>query len=84
MNNYYPLAKRLSQGSNEEVTLTFSEIEDILGSKLPDSAYRYRAWWANDISHTQANAWMEAGYSTSDCPDLLTSHKVRFSKNHDK
>lgn len=82
MDKYYPLTKWLSQSSIKEVPLYFSEIEDIIGSKLPDSAYRHRAWWANSKSHIQANAWMVAGFFVADCPDLLTSHIVRFSKNH--
>lgn len=29
------------------VTLTFSEIERILGAPLPESAVTHRPWWAN-------------------------------------
>jgi len=31
-----------------EVTLDFREIEAIIGSTLPKSAYAYSAWWSND------------------------------------
>ena len=45
------------------VTLTFLEIEEILGFTLPDSAFKYTAqWWANDETHVQAHAWSEAGW----------------------
>lgn len=41
-------------------TMSFSEIETLVGA-LPESAYRWRPWWANDSSHVQARAWLEAG-----------------------
>ena len=41
----------------EELFLT----ESILGFSLPRSAYTYNAWWSNG-GHTQADAWMNAGY----------------------
>lgn len=44
------------------VTLTIADIEQILGFRLPPSAYRYAAWWSNTDSHTQSLAWRRAGY----------------------
>ena len=45
------------------VTLTFEQVEGILGDLLPHSAYVHRAWWGNDESHTHArNGWLAAGY----------------------
>lgn len=43
--------------------MSFDEIADLVGG-LPNSAYRYRAWWANehDGRHVQAKAWRGAGY----------------------
>ena len=49
-----------------EKTLTFGEIEKILGFKLPDSAYNYRQWWANPSSakdHPYAQSWIAAGWT---------------------
>jgi hypothetical protein len=35
------------------------------GHRLPASARRHRAWWANDATgHAHASAWLEAGYRT--------------------
>jgi hypothetical protein len=28
---------------------------------LPPSAYRHRAWWADDVTHVEARAWLELG-----------------------
>jgi len=50
----------LSQTSAQAVTLTFSQVEEIVGDKLPPSAFTHRAWWANDKRHVHAVAWMTA------------------------
>lgn len=47
--------------SNQNVTLDFSQLEKILGFKLPPSAYKYKAWWSNS-GHTHSNTWIDAGY----------------------
>ncbi|WP_430735860.1 DUF7662 domain-containing protein [Gracilibacillus dipsosauri] len=41
-------------------------IEAILAFRLPDSAYKYSEWWANEETgtHTQANSWLLAGWKT--------------------
>jgi hypothetical protein len=60
MSKYKPLEEYLSKVT---VTLTYSEIEEILGFKLPETAYNLDQWWENNTSqHTQANAWLNAGW----------------------
>lgn len=50
--------------------LSFEQIEQILGFKLPASAYRHQPWWSNSGNgHSHAQAWLEAGRKT---------HKVRL------
>ncbi|NLE60216.1 MAG: GIY-YIG nuclease family protein [Planctomycetes bacterium] len=44
------------------VTLSFAEIEQITGAKLPASALSYSAWWSNSVSHPLARVWLEAGW----------------------
>ena len=50
------------------VRLTFAErLEQTLGRKLPASAHKFSAWWGNrktsmKVGHTQAKAWMNAGF----------------------
>jgi hypothetical protein len=41
-------------------TLSFEEVEKLVG-ELPPSARVHREWWANS-SHSQAQAWREAGW----------------------
>lgn len=48
-----------------EVTLTFRQLEEILGFTLPKSATDYRQWWGNQFhskNRPQAAAWTEAGF----------------------
>ncbi len=66
MNKYQGLFEFLTNlpASQPSVTLGFSEIENLIGSKLPSSARKYRPWWANEKggTHSQRLAWMEAGW----------------------
>lgn len=60
---YQPLLDYLRRSDQLVVTLTLAEIETILGSTLPESAYRSRGWWGNRSKGAlQASAWMDAGY----------------------
>ncbi|MEQ8971113.1 MAG: helix-turn-helix transcriptional regulator [Coleofasciculus sp. C1-SOL-03] len=64
---YQPLWAFLSQSNQDEVILTFTEIEEIMNDTLPDSARKKRAWWSNRSKGAlQASAWMEAGYRVED------------------
>ena len=62
---YDALAEHLRSLPGKEVTLTFKEIEAILGTKLPDSAYRHRPFWSNAESPWMvqaAHGWRAAGW----------------------
>ena len=49
--------------SGTELKLNFSQIEELIGDKLPSSAYEHRAWWANDLtSARQSMAWLRSGW----------------------
>ena len=39
-------------------------MEAILGRALPRSARQHRRWWSNTRTHTQAKAWLDAGWRT--------------------
>lgn len=61
MTKYAPLAEHL-RTSTPPVRMTFDEVGALVGG-LPPSAYRYRAWWANNGgTHVQAVAWLEEGW----------------------
>jgi len=61
---YYPLFEHLQRCNQEEITLTFAEIEALMGSSLPSSALSKKNWWSNRDSSSalQAGAWISAGY----------------------
>lgn len=61
MSKYTSLEQFLLSSGKDCINMNFSEIEKILGFDLPKSAYTYDAWWANG-GHSQANAWLDAGY----------------------
>jgi hypothetical protein len=66
MPKYDPLRDYLAaRGHLPEVRLTLAEVGTILGSPLPNSAFDYREWWANQSDTTnrpQAAAWLDAGF----------------------
>ena len=76
MTKYEPLADYLRSCRGEACSLTFVEIERIIGCPLPASARARRSWWGNDRTHTQARAWMRAGFGAE--PTLRRIEPVVF------
>ena len=79
MAKYDALFEHLCHRTDEAVSMSFDEIERLVGP-LPASATRQRAWWSNGIAgtrHVQASAWLNAGREVESVdPDRRT---VRFS-----
>ena len=46
----------------------FADIQDILGTRLPPSAFKHQAWWANETNPRAAQkcALSQAGWRTTD------------------
>jgi len=67
---YTPLGKYLKNipANVSDMTLSFENIIEIIGSPLPYSAYHYPAWWSNEKhgNHVEAHAWMNAGWKVED------------------
>ena len=63
---YDPLERYLRDlpASQEQVTLSFESIEQVLNDQLPPPAHAERAWWGNQKQGTQVEsiAWMDAGW----------------------
>jgi hypothetical protein len=65
---YDPLYKWLSKKTARGITgisVTFNEIEIVLGFELPDAAKKWPQWWANETGntrHVQSKAWSAAGF----------------------
>jgi CBS domain-containing protein len=66
---YAPLAIWLQSQvitQQENLLLSFEQIEKIIDDKLPPSARQQRTWWANDsVGHTQSQQWLEVGWRVS-------------------
>lgn len=77
---YFPLFQFLQQQSEKKVKITYVEMEEIIGSKLPQSAYKYQAWWGNTRSGTyiQSAAWLEASFRVAyiEFGDYVEFHQV--------
>ena len=59
---YDILKNYLIASEKNTIRLTFKEIEEILGFKLPESNYKHQAIWANSDTYPVAKAWLSAGY----------------------
>ena len=64
MGKYSPLGTFLKAQVKEQVPMTFAEIEELLGEKLPASK-QYPAWWSNNPSNNpMTKEWLAAGFQT--------------------
>lgn len=64
MSKYDALTTWLAK-QDRTVTLSFADIERIIGDSLPASAHTHRPWWGNQVSNTgsrQCRAWLDAGW----------------------
>lgn len=69
---YIGLKKYLQSSITPIVTLSFNDIEQIIGDKLPKSAY--------DHTHSQSIAWIDSGYETDYVTDTYKDEKIIFVK----
>ena len=58
---YIGLTNYLKNKTESIVTMSFNEIEKQVGDKLPESAYRHRAFWSNTLTHSVAFGWLDVG-----------------------
>jgi hypothetical protein len=64
MSKYEPLRHFLEGQELQQIRVSFSDVERILGFKLPASK-NHRAWWSNNPSNNvMTKAWLAAGYET--------------------
>lgn len=78
---YLGLNKYLVEVGSSTIKLTFEEIENIIHATLPPSASKHaEAWWSNNIDHSQAVAWLDAGYETEYVTDTYKERQIVFVK----
>lgn len=79
---YIPLANYFEVALQQEITLSFSELENIMGQALPNAAYLNRSWWKKTkppLSHYLS--WTNAGYYVM---DVKLGTSVTFSRTQMK
>lgn len=80
MSKYEPLTQFLAALPDNEVPMSFTEIERVLGFRLPEKASGIRAWWSNNPSNNvMTKAWLAAGYVTERVD--MSSRRLVFRKN---
>jgi len=61
---YSPLSRYLTRRARytDMVTVSFHEIEGIIGSSLPLSAFQNAEWWKNNRAGAHRQAWLDVGW----------------------
>ena len=75
-----PLTAYLRSSGIDELTLTFNQIESILGFPLYPSARKYITYWHPSETHMLPKAWLEAGYELIHLD--MQSEMVTLRKTH--
>lgn len=77
---YYKLKQHFAKCNAASVTLTFREIEMIIGLKIPDAARKSKQWWYPRKEYNRiAEAWITEGYSMAKLN--LEGGKVTFHRD---
>jgi hypothetical protein len=64
MSKYDRLGTFLRNQKPQEIRMTFTEVERVVGADLPASS-RYPAWWSNNPSNNvMTKIWLDAGFKT--------------------
>ena len=67
MSTYEPLTRFLQHQPGSAVRLSFAQIEQLVGFKLPDTAQHEPDWWSNALSDdAEAQAWLAAGFRSEE------------------
>lgn len=78
---YVSLYRYLLSAEGKQVIMTIGQIEAILGFALPASASKYRPWWANALTNSQAKSWLHAGWEVD---SVTLGEKTAFRKIGDE
>ena len=77
MSKYSIFGEYLAKRPEKQIELSFERIEEILGFRLPPTAYKQRAWWSNNTSNSvMTKVWRKAGFRTKDVD--MTGQHVTF------
>ena len=74
------IKKYLESCGKSKISLTFAEVENIIGTELCRSAYTYPVYWKPSKTHTMANTIVAAGYEVISVD--LASKKIDLEKRN--
>lgn len=78
MGKYEPLGAYLAAQNRAHIPMSFAEIEEIIGEKLPASK-QYPAWWSNSpTNNVMTKEWLSAGYQTESVD--IAGEKLAFRR----
>lgn len=75
------LKQYLVSSGKSEITISFAEIESIIGAALCKSAYTYPAYWQPSPTHTMPNTILAAGYKVASV-DLIGKRIILEKQNN--
>ncbi len=76
---YLSLGEYLLTCKKDSISLSFVELEEILGFPLPNSARKFRTWWSNNRTHLHAETgWLSFGWRVSNIN--LETRSVQFNR----
>jgi uncharacterized HhH-GPD family protein len=76
--SYGRIGEMLDESNEESVTVSFAEVEDILGRPLPASARKYPSWWGNTDHSPQGRGWLAFGWRVGRI--RMVNEEVRFDR----
>ena len=79
---YEPLYQYFLKRQERSLTLSFTEMEEILGFALPKSAFTYPMWWNPSATHIQCLSWTKAGYRAVNVSEGIRAKRMTFEKVH--
>lgn len=83
MSKYAPLGEYLERQQGDQVRLSFGQLENLLGFRLPKSAYSQRAWWSNNPdNNVMTKVWRRARFLTKSVD--MDKHMVVFMRQKPK
>lgn len=76
---FEPFTAYLLNSGIDELTLSFNQIETILGFSLYPSARKHTAYWHPSKTHMLPKSWIEAGYEMTHLDiqsEIVTLRKI--------
>ncbi|WP_425532000.1 DUF7662 domain-containing protein [Ancylobacter koreensis] len=80
MSKYSVLTTFLASRTQPRISMSFEDIERIVGARLPQSAFNHRAWWSNNPTNSvMTKAWLAAGFRSEEV-DMI-GRKLVFARH---